>query len=56
VDANLFALAGGYNEYLHGWGYDDIDLFERLLLIQDMELRILNSPIMLKYLVGLVRM
>jgi hypothetical protein len=41
VDANLFALAGGFNEYLHGWGYDEIDLFERLLLISGSRLALL---------------
>lgn len=41
VDASLFAAAGGFNEYLHGWGYDDIDLFERMLLIPGSRLALL---------------
>ncbi len=34
-------MAGGFNEYLHGWGYDDIDLFERLLLMPGSRLALL---------------
>jgi len=41
VERGAFQRCGGFNEWLFGWGFDDTDLYERLLELPDTSLALL---------------
>ena len=41
VEREAFQRCGGFNEWLFGWGFDDTDLYERLLELPDTNLSLL---------------
>ena len=43
VKRDIFVQCGGFNEFLFGWGFDDIDLYERILEMPDTTLALLPN-------------
>lgn len=41
VKRDIFERCGGFNEWIFGWGFDDIDLYERILEIPNATLALL---------------